>query len=104
MLINFIGLLYIIFVLEEAKPRVKENTDKELTVMLPEMKSQEDGGIDKTTEKDIVKNDSNMCSNIVKECVTVIVRKRSGSGRKIVYLILVIVGLSQAIDFGMSKC
>lgn len=89
--------------MEEARPRPKDDTDKELTVMLPEKKSQENGDIEKSTANDVVTNTSgNMLSNVVKDCATVIVRKRSGNGRKIVYLILVFVGLSQALDFGMK--
>lgn len=103
MLINFIGVLYIVFVMEESKPRVKQDTDKELTVMLPESKSPENGSIEKSTVTETVTTTTgNMCSNVIKDCATVIVRKRSGNGRKIVYLILVIVGLSQALDFGMA--
>lgn len=103
-IINFIGVLYIVFVMEEAKPRAKDS-DKELAVMLPETKTLENGSIDKPTANDIVTNttNGNMCSNVIKDCFTVIVRKRSGNGRKIVYLILVIVGLSQALDFGITK-
>lgn len=103
MLINFIGVLYIVFVMEESKPRVKQDTDKELTVMLPESKSPENGSIEKSTVTETVTTTKgNMCSNVIKDCATVIVRKRSGNGRNIVYLILVIVGLSQALDFGMT--
>lgn len=105
MLINAIGVLYIVFVMEEPKPRFSINSDQERAIMLPESKATQNGGsIEKPKENETVatKTNGNMCSNVVKDCVTVIVRKRSGNGRKIVYLILIIVGLSQALDFGMT--
>lgn len=105
MLINLVGVLYIVFVMEEVKPRVKKETDKELAIMLPDSKSPEspNGSTEKPTANDTVTmTKGNMFTNVLKDCATVIVRKRSGNGRKIVYLILVIVGLSQAIDFGMT--
>lgn len=103
MLINFVGVLYIVFVMEESKPRVKKDNDEELAVMFPKLKSPENGSTEKSTVNETVTNTKgNMCSNVIKDCAMVIVRKRSGNGRKIVYLILVIVGLSQALDFGMT--
>lgn len=99
MLINVIGILYIVFVMKEPKNRT--NDDKELVVMLPpETKPpQHDTAV---VPPPTANANGNMCTNIVNDCVMVIVRKRSGNGRKIVYLILVIVGLSQALDFGMT--
>ncbi len=95
MLINFIGILYIVFVMEEPKPRVKEVTDKELVVMLPETKSG-------TTIEPVTDTKGNICTNVIKDCVLVVAKKRTGNGRKIVYIILVIIGLSQALDIGMT--
>lgn len=101
MLINFVGVLYIVFVMEESKPRVKKDNDEELAVMFPKLKSP--GSPESGTVNETVTNPKgNMCSNVIKDCAMVIVRKRSGNGRKIVYLILVIAGLSQALDFGMT--
>lgn len=99
LLINFIGVLYIVFGIKETKPRVQNDIDKELSTMLPLSTVPENSMVQRSTATD---TRGNMCSNLLKDCVTVIVRKRSGNGRKIVYLILVIVGLSQALDFGMA--
>lgn len=44
----------------------------------------------------------NMCTNIIKDCALVIFRKRTGNGRKIVYLIFVIVFVAQALEFGKA--
>ncbi|KAG4076785.1 hypothetical protein HA402_009131 [Bradysia odoriphaga] len=95
MLINVIGVLYIVFVVKEATPRTKD--DKEMVVMLPsETKPLEHIA---TVEPSTTNSNGNICSNVINDCITVIVRKRSGNGRKIVHLILIIVGLSQALDF-----
>lgn len=106
MLINFLGVLYIIFVMKEPKPRIKEDVDKERVVMLLETKS---SGHASTAVEPVTNNTTvgNLCRNVVKDSIMVIIRKRSGNSRKIVYLVLVIVGLSQAIDYGMTvnaKC
>lgn len=102
MVINILGLMYIIFVLEEVKPRAKDDiedqsTVTELTDMLNKRQSREDHAttaIESTT--------SQKCLNAIKDCVMVIVRKRSGHGRKIVCLTLAIAGLIQALEYGMT--
>lgn len=100
MLINTLGVLYIVFVLKEPKPRLKDGNDKELVVMLPETKSPEHAS---TTIEPVTHTTGNVCTNTIKDCAMVIVRKRGGHGRKIVCLVLIIVGLSQALEFGMIK-
>ncbi|KAG4068207.1 hypothetical protein HA402_008848 [Bradysia odoriphaga] len=98
MFINFIGLLYIMFVLKEAQPRSNDNVNKELTEMLPEIQSQENASDNKTAEQETPTNNRNICYTVVGDCVTVIVRRRNGNGREIIYLILVTAFLSRAID------
>lgn len=78
-----------------------------MIVMLPETTTSEQANTVKSIPIDSVDNakivtEGNMCTNVLKDCYNVIARKRTGNGRKIVYLILVIVGLSQALDFGMT--
>ncbi len=97
MLINFVGILYIVFVMDEPKPRVKEHTDKELATMLPETKKQDES----TAIESVTHKTGNMCTNVVKDCTMVIIRKRDDNGRKIVYIGLIIVGLSAALEYGM---
>lgn len=106
MLINFVGALYILFVMEEVKPHVGKDTDvnfpeTELTDMIPGKKSQTEPNeaIESATN-----TNGNKCTNAIKDFAMVIGRKRNGNARKIVYLILTIVGLSQALEYGMIHC
>lgn len=104
MVINLIGTLYIVFVIKEVKPRKVETADKELSAMLSETKSLEDMKTEKPhPDGDGVKNKTgNMFINIIKDCALVLARKRSGNSQKIIYVILVISGLSVALDYGMT--
>lgn len=96
MLINFLGILYIVFVMDEVKPRLEVETERELTaIMLSERNSTEHA-----TEIESNVEGKSLCTNVIKDCASVIIRKRNGHGRKIVCLILIIVGLSQALEYG----
>ncbi|XP_037040466.1 uncharacterized protein LOC119077377 isoform X2 [Bradysia coprophila] len=100
MVINVLGSLYIIFVLDEVKPRAKDDIEEqlpetELTDMLTKRQSRENATapIESATSAD-----GNKCMKAIKDCAMVIVRKRSGNGRKIVCLTLAIAGLIQVLE------
>ncbi|KAJ6643888.1 Proton-coupled folate transporter [Pseudolycoriella hygida] len=106
MLINFLGVLYIIFILEEVKPSaVKSNIENqspetELTDMLTESQSCKNAtaAIESAAIESPAITESNKCRNAIKDCAMVIVRKRSGNGRKIVCMALAIAGLLQVLE------
>lgn len=103
MLINVLGVLYIVFVLDEVKPRAKDDIEErlpetELTHMLTKRQSLEQAT---TVVESVPRAESNKCISAIKDCVTVIVRKRSGNGRKIVCLTLAIAGLAQVLEHGI---
>ncbi len=85
--------------MKEPKPRMKENTDKELVAMesteSPEQTTT-------TTIEPVTHTKCNICTNVIRDCVAVIVRKRSGNSRKKMYLVLVVIGLSLALEYGST--